>query len=145
MNNLSFQAEAEVVIPGYLHLMNRCLLIVPVTFSQSHVSPWLYWPVITLDRLCLALYFGAITIRGEEHLRKQGPVVLAPKHFSRWDPLVLASHSPEPLRFMTNANQFAGLQGWLIKRLGAFPVEIARPQLSSLRHTIALLHAGNKV
>jgi len=46
---------------------------------------------------------------------------------------------------MTNANQFTGLQGWLIRRLGAYPVELTHPQLSSLRHTIELLHAGHKL
>lgn len=71
--------------------------------------------------------------------------MLASKHFSRWDPLVLWLLSTEPLRFMTNANQFAGLQGWLIRRLGAYPVELAHPQLSSLRHTVELLHAGHKL
>lgn len=113
--------------------------------NQSSVDPWLYWSLFPLHRALLKLYFDQITISGLEHLPEQGPVILAPKHFSRWDPVVLMLLSVEPLRFMTNANQFAGLQGWLIKRLGAFPVELARPQLSSLRHAIALLQAGNKL
>jgi 1-acyl-sn-glycerol-3-phosphate acyltransferase len=46
---------------------------------------------------------------------------------------------------MTNANQFIGPQGWLIQRLGAFAIDLERPQLSSLRHTILLLRQGHRV
>lgn len=115
------------------------------TSSQSYVAPWLYWPLVPVHRAFLALYFGRIEISGDEHLPQHGPVVLASKHFSRWDPLILASLSTEPLRAMTNANQFAGFQGWVIRRLGAYPIELAHPQLTSLRHTIKLLHSGHKL
>jgi 1-acyl-sn-glycerol-3-phosphate acyltransferase len=46
---------------------------------------------------------------------------------------------------MTNANQFSGIQGWVIQRLGAFAVDLSRPQLSSLRHTILLLREGHRL
>lgn len=71
--------------------------------------------------------------------------MLAPKHFSRWDALIVAMLSREPLRFMANANQFTGLQGWLIERLGAFPVDTTHAQLSSLRHALELLYSGHKL
>lgn len=117
----------------------------PRSLNQSYVAPWLYWSLVPILRAFLALYFGQIKIIGREHLPKQGAVVFASKHFSRWDPLVLDLLSTQPLRVMTNANQFTGLQGWIIRRLGAFPVELAHPQLSSLRHTIELLHAGKRL
>lgn len=117
----------------------------PHTLSQYQVAPWLYWSLLPIHRALLTLYFGRIEIRGREHLPKQGAVVFAPKHFSRWDPLILTLLTTQPLRFMTNANQFDGVQGWFIRRLGAFPVELAHPQLSSLRHTVELLLAGNKL
>jgi 1-acyl-sn-glycerol-3-phosphate acyltransferase len=111
-------------------------------FSYSRVEPWLYFSLMPVHRLMLRLYFGPIAIQGEENISIQGPVVLAVKHFSRWDPMLLALLKRRPLRFMTNANQFEGLQGWFIERLGAFPVELSRPQLSSLRHTVELLQQG---
>uniref|UniRef100_A0ACD5GP18 Lysophospholipid acyltransferase family protein n=1 Tax=Desertifilum tharense IPPAS B-1220 TaxID=1781255 RepID=A0ACD5GP18_9CYAN len=80
-----------------------------------------------------------------ENLPDTGPVVLAPKHYSRWDPLAIALLSIEPLYFMTNANQFSGVQGWFIQRLGAFPVELNRPSLSSLRCAVELLQQGKKL
>lgn len=113
--------------------------------DQVSVVPWLYWSLLPIHRLLLGLYFRQIVIQGFEHLPVNGPVVLAPKHFSRWDPLVIGLLSVEPLWFMTNANQFEGVQGWFIRRLGAFPVDLGRPKVSSFRTAIDLLQSGKKV
>lgn len=43
---------------------------------------------------------------------------------------------------MTNANQFSGVQGWFLRRLGAFAVNLSRPQPSCLRHCQELLASG---
>ncbi len=110
--------------------------------SPSPVVPWLYWLLFPVNQLVMVLYFRRIVVRGLEHLPVKGPVLWAPKHYSRWDPLVLASLQRSPLRFMTRADQFTGIQGWLIRRLGGFPVDIRRPKASSLRHAIAVLQAG---
>lgn len=113
--------------------------------TLSRVSPVVYGIVSTLNRIFLRLFFKEILFQGLHHLPPQGPYVLAVKHFSRWDPLVVALVSREPHRFMTNANQFSGIQGWLISRVGAFAIDLEHPQLSSLRHTIQLLRQGHRV
>jgi 1-acyl-sn-glycerol-3-phosphate acyltransferase len=95
--------------------------------------------------MVLNIFFKKIIFQGLQHLPPQGPYVLAVKHFSRWDPLIVDLICQEPQRYMTNANQFSGIQGWLIQRLGAFAVDLSRPQLSSLRHTIQLLREGNRL
>jgi 1-acyl-sn-glycerol-3-phosphate acyltransferase len=112
---------------------------------HASVEPWLYWLLLPLHRLFLSLFFGSIVIEGIKHLPTQGAMVLAPKHYSRWDPVVLAVLSVEPLWFMTNANQFSGWQGWLLPRLGAFPVDVNQPKIASFRYAIALLQRGKKL
>jgi len=112
---------------------------------QPSITSWLYWLLLPFHRLLLSLYFSQIVIQGAAHLPIQGPAVLAPKHYSRWDPLVLAVLSLEPLWFMTNANQFSGIQGWFIQRLGAFPVDLNHPKISSFRQAIDLLLTGKKL
>ena len=111
----------------------------------ASVMPWLYWTLFPVHRIFLSLYFGQIIFQGYENLPESGPIVLAPKHFSRWDPLVISLLSTEPLRFMTNANQFEGFQGWFIERLGAFPVDLNHPTVSTMRCAIELLQAGKKL
>lgn len=114
-------------------------------FDQYRVVPWLYWTLLPLHRLFDQLYFKSITIQGQEHLPATGPLVLAVKHFSRWDPMIVGLLSREPLHFMTNANQFGGVQGWFIQRLGGFPVDLTRPQKAPLRYAVNLLRQGKKL
>jgi 1-acyl-sn-glycerol-3-phosphate acyltransferase len=109
------------------------------------VKSWLYWLLFPIHRTFLRIYFSSIVITGHENLPAKGPAILAPKHFSRWDPLVLSLLSTEPLRFMADAKQFSGIQGWMIRRLGAFPVDRDRPSASSFRSAINLLHDGHKL
>jgi 1-acyl-sn-glycerol-3-phosphate acyltransferase len=111
----------------------------------ASVQPLLYWMIFPIHRIFLSLYFGQIIIQGSENLPESGPVILAPKHFSRWDPVVISLLSTQPLRFMTNANQFEGVQGWLIGKLGAFPIDLNHPSVSSMRCAIELLQAGKKL
>jgi 1-acyl-sn-glycerol-3-phosphate acyltransferase len=106
----------------------------------SYVSAWVYPLIASGNRILQRTYFGPLRVEGREHFPRHGPAVLAIKHYSRWDPLVIAQIQPKAIRFMTNANQFSGIQGWLLRRLGAFPIDLARPQKSSIRHMIELLH-----
>jgi 1-acyl-sn-glycerol-3-phosphate acyltransferase len=111
--------------------------------TGSYVSPWVYPVISSTNRLFLRrFFFGPIRVQGLEHYPLNGPAVLAIKHYSRWDPLIIATLKPKAVRFMTNANQFEGLQGWLLNRLGAFAIDLARPQKSSIKHMIDLLHQG---
>jgi 1-acyl-sn-glycerol-3-phosphate acyltransferase len=114
--------------------------------TQSYLSPWVYPIIATTNRFFLRhLFFKSISVQGQKNLPSHGPAVLAIKHYSRWDPLVIAQASPKAVRFMTNANQFSGLQGWLLMRLGAFAIDLARPQKSSIKNMIDLLHRGEIV
>lgn len=113
--------------------------------TQARIVPWLYATLLPLQRLVMNLYFRQIRIEGREYLPEAGAFVLAPKHYSRWDPLVLALLSREPFYFMAKADQCEGFQGWFSQRLGAFPVDLERPAISSLKTAIALLASGQKL
>lgn len=96
------------------------------------------------QRLLLPLYFGKITVSGQQHLPVEGPIILAPTHRARWDSIVLPVAAGRPvtgrdLRFMVTSDEVKGLQGWFIRRLGGFAVNVKRPTISSLRHGIDLL------
>ncbi|MBD2576882.1 lysophospholipid acyltransferase family protein [Oscillatoria sp. FACHB-1406] len=112
---------------------------------QARVVPWLYGMLLPIHRFLLGFYFQQIRVEGREYLPETGAFVLAPKHYSRWDPLVLALLSREPFYFMAKADQCEGFQGWFSQRLGAFPVDLERPAISSLKTAIALLASGQKL
>lgn len=121
------------------------------TSVSSKVSPWLISLLHPLARyVVLPTYFGSIWVTGQENLPKTGPVILAPTHRSRWDP-ILMSHlagrlvTGRDLHFMTTATEMKGIQGWFVRRLGGFPVDLSRPGIGSLRHGMELLTEGQMV
>ena len=111
----------------------------------SRVSPWLVSLLHPLAMgLVLPVYFGQIEVVGRENLPREGPVILAPTHQSRWDPLLVAYAAGRHvtgrnLRYMVTATEVRGIQGWFVSRLGGFPVNLKRPSVASLRHGIDLL------
>lgn len=71
-------------------------------------------------------------------------MIFAPTHRARWDSIVLPLAAGRPatgrdLHFMVTDDEVKGLQGWFIRRLGGFPVNVRRPSVASLRHGIDLL------
>lgn len=115
------------------------------------ISPWLapVAMVITQD-LALPAYFSRIAVLGRCRLPGEGPVLLAPTHKARWDALLLPHAAGRRVtgrdcRFMVTRDEMRGLQGWLLQRLGCFPVNQSRPSLLSLRYAIDLLAAGEQL
>ncbi|WP_242721917.1 lysophospholipid acyltransferase family protein [Microcoleus vaginatus] len=116
-----------------------------VASNTSRVSPWLTSLLYPLGHyVVLPFHFGKIEITGQEHLPKDGPVILAPTHRSRWDALMMPYSTGQKvtgrdLRFMVTADEVKGLQGWFIRNLGGFPVDLKHPAIGTLRYGVELL------
>lgn len=115
------------------------------------VSPWLspMAMMITQD-LALPAFFARVAVRGREHLNAAGSALLAPTHRSRWDALLLPHGAGRRItgrdcRFMVTRDEMQGPQGWLLQRLGCFPVDQGRPTLASLRLAVNLLERGEQL
>ncbi len=119
--------------------------MVPFT---SHVSPWVASLVYPLAAyVVLPFYFSKIKIKGQENITSTGPLILAPTHRSRWDPILLAHKlgrfkTGRDPRFMVTSTEVTGIQGWFIRHLGGFPVDLKRPAIATLRHGVELLVDG---
>ncbi len=115
---------------------------------ESSINPWLIRLVYPLGCwLIMPLFFGRITVTGRENIPATGPVIVAPTHRSRWDALIVPHAvgrlvSGRDLRFMVMSTEMTGIQGWLIRRLGGFPIDVHRPGLDSLEHSVAILKQG---
>ncbi len=117
------------------------------TTVQSGFSPLLTSVIYPFGQMFLPNYFWQINIRGQEHLPRTGATILAPTHRSRWDSMLIPYIAGpyalgRQVRFMTSANEMLGIQGWLVRRLGGFPVDTENPSLSSFRYAIELLNRG---
>jgi len=111
-------------------------------------SPWLLSLAYPLNSLIvLPFYFSKLEVVGRENIPLTGPVIVAPTHRSRWDALVVPyavgkCASGRHLWFMVTEDEMKGLQGWIISRLGCFPVDTKKPTSDSIVKSIALLLKG---
>jgi 1-acyl-sn-glycerol-3-phosphate acyltransferase len=86
------------------------------------------FPLYLLARLILQpafLIYLRLSRIGREHARVQGPLIVAANHRSFLDPFVIATSLPwrRPLHYVAKVELFEKRwQGWLLNRLGAYPV-----------------------
>lgn len=99
---------------------------------------WLIWPVHAMLRL-----FFKIEVVNGQRIPAAGPIILTPTHRSRWDPVLLPMATRRTLRFMASHDEFVGLQGWFMKRLGAFPVNTTKVGPSVLKACAKILKSGD--
>ncbi len=119
--------------------------------AAPYLSPWLTGAAYYLGKyLLLPLYFGNITVIGQERIPSEGALLVTPTHRSRWD-AVLVPHSVgwlvsgRHLYFMVAAEEVRGFQGWWIRRLGGFPVQREKPGREALTQAVTLLSQGNSL
>ena len=118
-----------------------------ITTIQSRISPWLTPIAYGLGCWVVLPSFFHIEVTGQENLPRSGAVILAPTHRARWDSLLIPYATGRfvtgrDLRFMVTADEMKGIQGWLIQRLGGFPVNPRNPAIASLRYGVEVLQNG---
>ncbi|NJN30573.1 MAG: 1-acyl-sn-glycerol-3-phosphate acyltransferase [Synechococcales cyanobacterium RM1_1_8] len=112
---------------------------------KPYISPWLSALVYRFGKsLLLPYYFGSVTVLGQENMPESGPVILAPMHRSRWDAFMVPNVGGRfaigrEVHFMVTTDEMKSLQGWVIRRMGGFPIDTRRPSRESLRCAINLL------
>ena len=114
-----------------------------MTTHESHIAKWLVVLLRPIHFLIMTFTFRT-SIRHRDRLPTDGLMIYAPTHRSMWDTLAVAWLLKGPLRCIANRNDFVGLQGWFMRRMGAFPVDLARPEASALRHSRELVLAGGE-
>ncbi len=93
------------------------------------------WPVFKLLWRFKATY--------EAPLPKDGPVVLAGKHISGVDPILVVETYNRPIRFMGKAELFKiPVLKWIIKAFGGFPVHRGENDINALKLSIKILRDG---
>ncbi|MCX8053009.1 MAG: 1-acyl-sn-glycerol-3-phosphate acyltransferase [Armatimonadetes bacterium] len=90
--------------------------------------------------------FGRWTVIGRENVPPTGGVLLCANHVSYIDPPALGAGCPRRVRFMAKEPLFRiPVLGFLIKRVGAFPVRTHSADRTALRTAIELLEKGECV
>lgn len=110
--------------------------------KTPHIAPWLAIILRPIHTVFMRLFFR-LKVTGQEHIPKTGPVILTPTHRSRWDPMMLPCSTMRLLRSLTSHDEFVGVQGWFMKRLGAFAVNTRRPSASTLKTCAEVLRKNH--
>ena len=87
------------------------------------------------------------TVEGLENL-PSGGVLLCANHSSNWDPLILATRLPVNYRLhiMAKEELFKNpILGWIIRKLGGFPVSRGNNDIQAVKTAIQVLKAGDNL
>jgi glycerol-3-phosphate dehydrogenase (NAD(P)+) len=114
---------------------------------ERGVNPLLY----VLARLILqpvVLVWFRLARYGREHARVRGPLLVAANHRSFLDPFVIGVTLPwrRPLHYVAKVELFEKRwQGWLLSRLGAFPIRRGESDEEAMATAIGVLERGGAV
>ncbi|HVY78661.1 MAG TPA: 1-acyl-sn-glycerol-3-phosphate acyltransferase [Solirubrobacterales bacterium] len=117
-------------------------------YTRAHgVNPVLYiFARIFLTPFFLAYFRYART--GREHARLKGGLIVASNHRSFLDPFVVGGALPwrRPMNYVAKVELFERRwQGWLLSRLGAFPIRRGESDEDSMETALRVVERGGAV
>ena len=86
-----------------------------------------------------------VRISGTEHIPATGAAIIAPNHKSLLDPFFVGIAVRRHVRYMAKTELFKGPLGWLLPRLGAFPVRRGEADTESMLSARLILEQGGLV
>ncbi len=119
--------------------------------STETTRPSLFWPLAAIVVPLISL-LAKIRITGGEKLPRDGAFVLAPNHYSEFDPLIVAVavwRTGRAPRFMAKESLFrVPVLGWVLRHTGMIPVarsSSASAAKQTLRQSAELVEHGRGV
>jgi len=81
--------------------------------------------------------------KGKENIPKEGAFLLCSNHRSYKDPIFIAAGCKRQLTFMAKEELFKKpVLGWLIKKLGAFPIKRGKGDAAAVMATLKIMKKG---
>ena len=116
------------------------------THALRHgVNPLLYWTIRALFVPFFVIYLRMGRV-GREHLPRRGPLLLAANHRSFLDPFLIGTLVRRPVYYMAKRELFENrLLGFLLNRLGAFPVDRGAGDAEAMATAREILARGDCV
>lgn len=92
-------------------------------------------------------FFFPRRVAGLENL-PEGGAIICPNHASGWDPFIVAVALPVDSRLAVMAKDelfHIPVVGWLLKKLGVFPVKRGGSDLTAMKTSLRVLNEGNRL
>ncbi len=110
---------------------------------RGPLDNWLYRFAYSFIPAATRLLFR-VQINGLEHFPTRGAVLLACNHRSNLDPFFIGVACPRQIHFMAKAELFSFKPlGWLVGKLGSFPVSRGEVDREAVKQALAYLAAGS--
>ena len=105
----------------------------------------IYYITYFLTKFVSLIYFPR-TIYGYEHIPLNGGFILASNHLSNLDPVVMGISAGRRINFMAKIELFRKQPlGFLLTKLGAFPVKRGEADFGALKEAVKRLNKGKPV
>lgn len=102
----------------------------------------MYYVVVFLVRIAYAIWYN-IKVEGRENIPKKGSFIFASNHRSYADPVLVVICGRGKFSFMAKSELFENKAfGWLIRALGAFPVERGKGDTAAIDRAISRVKEG---
>jgi 1-acyl-sn-glycerol-3-phosphate acyltransferase len=112
---------------------------------ERGVNIALYWFARAILQPCFHLYFR-MRRSGMEHVPDRGPVLFAANHRSFLDPFVIGTLTRRPIYYVAKKELFLHpVAGWLLSRLGAFPIDRGAGDHAAMETARRILERGDCV
>ena len=98
----------------------------------------IYWIVYFSTKVLSWLYFP-FTAYQTRNIPRQGAFILASNHCSNLDPVLLGICSVRRINFMSKIELFKGALGYVLTRLGSFPVKRGEADLGAMKEALKRL------
>src|SRR3954447_24877703 len=109
---------------------------------EKGVGKVVFWTTRAVLGLAIQVYFS-LERTGRKNIPKKGPVILAANHRSFLDPFLIGCCMRRPVYFMAKQELFkTRWQGWILNRLGAFPIRRGESDEESMATARGVLERG---
>ena len=109
---------------------------------KKGVNKAIFWTVRIVLGTAIQFYFS-LERTGRKNIPRKGPVILAANHRSFLDPFIIGCCVRRPVYFVAKKELFdKRWQGWILNRLGAFPIRRGEADEESMATARAVLERG---
>lgn len=94
----------------------------------------------------LIRFFQRIKVTGAENVPTDGPVLFCANHMAVRDPILIGASCKRPITFIGKKELFkVPVLGWLIKKLGAVPLDRSGSDVGAIKTSVSVLQRGGAV
>jgi len=95
-----------------------------------------YFVLNLINTISVGDHFARLEIQGLDRL-PDGPYILIANHSSRWDGPIVQQVIQRPANYMVSPTELKGLQGLLLRAIGAFPADPRADLLPFMRKQVS--------